>query len=431
MDVRSLKLYLPHKMGKWTSAHCDDVLNTKIKSLVSGAIKRAMLEKEKMEPTISYRDFVEELEPGDSFTTSIIDIMVKELADRRNRTNVGDRKLIAERTAKSLRALSMDYKSIRRRSVARRPVLSEYLTSPPARVVDMDDDDEFDHLLDPMSSTIEGVRINSNLYDAYGSDSWNDGWIGSAGATTVVQHRSPTPTDVLSGSDPQTQSSPPAADVRRNNMPTSLFGPMPLSHASPSRVSSIRRPIRSRTVDFNDFTSRRRPNMRDSHSTIRDSLRQSLGILSESPEPSHVTDSRERESSWTTASSTRRFFPLPRRSRVRDSPPAEIIDIIEDRSEPRSAPPSSYWFPFPSPVTSRSPISSPIAEISEERTLAVPRLRRGGVRAPESILSRHASPLADLAALPSPVSLGDTADIGDRERARSSLSVPPETELIS
>lgn len=36
-----------------------------------------MLEKEKMEPTISYRDFVEELEPGDSFTTSIIDIMVK------------------------------------------------------------------------------------------------------------------------------------------------------------------------------------------------------------------------------------------------------------------------------------------------------------------------------------------------------------------
>ncbi|PBK69969.1 hypothetical protein ARMSODRAFT_154305 [Armillaria solidipes] len=202
-------------MGKWTSAHCDDVLNTKIKSLVSGAIKRAMLEKEKMEPTISYRDFVEELEPGDSFTTSIIDIMVKELADRRNRT-MSDRKLIAERTAKSLRALSMDYKSIRRRSVARRPMLSEYLTSPPARVVDMDDDDEFDHLLDPMSSTIEGVRINSNLYDAYGSDSWNDGWIGSAGATTVVQHRSPTPTDVLSGSDPQTQSSPPAADARRN-----------------------------------------------------------------------------------------------------------------------------------------------------------------------------------------------------------------------
>ncbi|KAK0243103.1 hypothetical protein EDD85DRAFT_813920 [Armillaria nabsnona] len=415
-------------MGKWTSAYCDDVLNTKIKSLVSGAIKRAMLEKDKMEPTISYRDFVEGLDPGDSFTTSIIDIMVKELADRRNRTNLGDRKLIAERTAKSLRALSMDYKSIRRRSVARRPMLSEYLTSPPARVVDMDDDDEFDHLLDPMSSTIEGVRINSNLYDAYGSDSWNDGWIGSAGATTVVQHRSPTPTDVLSGSDPQTQSSPPAAaDVRRNSMSTSLFGPMPSSHTSPSRVSSIRRPIRSRTVDFNDFTSRRR-------STIRDSLRQSLGILSESPEPSHVTDSRERESAWTTttASSARRFFPLPtRRSRTRDSPPAEIIDIIEDRSEARSAPPSSYWFPFPSPVTSRSPNGSPTTEISEERTLAVPRLRHGGVRAPESILSRHASPLADLAALPSPVSLGDTADIGDRERARSSLSVPPETELIS
>ncbi|KAK0206861.1 hypothetical protein DFS33DRAFT_1317583 [Desarmillaria ectypa] len=409
-------------MGKWTSDYCDDVLNTKIKSLVSGAIRRAMLEKEKMEPTISYRDFVEDLEPGDSFTTSIIDIMVKELADRRNRQNLGDRKLIAERTAKSLRALSMDYKIIRRRSVARRPMLSEYLTSPPARVVDMDDDDEFDHLLDPMSSTIEGVRINSNLYDAYGSDSWNDGWIGSAGATTVVQHRSPTPTDVLSGSDPQTQSSPPA-DVRHNSMPS--FAPITSSHTSPSRVSSIRRPIRSRTVDFNDFTSRRR-------STIRDSLRQSLGILSEGPESSHIADSREREPAWTSSSSSaRRFFPLPRRGRPRDSPPAEIIDIVEDRNEPRSAPPSSYWFPFPSPVTSRSPVSSPTTEISEERTLAVPRLRRGGVRPPESMLSRHASPLADLGALPSPVSLGDTADTGDRDRARSSLSVPPETELIS
>ncbi|KAK0461795.1 uncharacterized protein EV420DRAFT_1527233 [Desarmillaria tabescens] len=407
-------------MGKWTSDYCDDVLNAKIKSLVSGAIKRAMLEKEKMEPTISYGDFVEDLEPGDSFTASIIDIMVKELADRRNRQNLGDRKLIAERTAKSLRALSMDYKVIRRRPVARRPMLSEYLTSPPARVVDMDDDDEFDHLLDPMSSTIEGVRINSNLYDAYGSDSWNDGWGG--GATTVVQHRSPTPTDVLSGSDPQTQSSPPA-DVRRNIMPSSLFAPITSSHTSPSRVSSIRRPIRSRTVDFNDFTSRRR-------STIRDSLRQSLGILSEGPEPSHIADSRERESAWTSSSSSaRRFFPLPRRSRPRDSPPAEIIDIVEDRSESRSAP--SYWFPFPSPVTSRSPVSSPTTEVSEERTLAVPRLRRGGVRAPESMLSRHASPLADLGTLPSSVSLGDTTDTGDRDRARSSQSVPPETELIS
>ncbi|KAG7447499.1 uncharacterized protein BT62DRAFT_993194 [Guyanagaster necrorhizus] len=408
-------------MGKWTSDYCDDILNTKIKSLVSGAIKRAMLEKEKTEPTISYRDFVEELEPGDSFTASIIDIMVKELADRRSRQNLSDRKLIAERTAKSLRALTMDYKIIRRRSIARRPMLSEYLTSPPARVVDMDDDDEFDHLLDPMSSTMEGVRINSNLYDAYGNDSWNDGWIGSTGAPTVVRHRSPTPTDVLSGSDPQVQS-PPPADVRRNSTSSSMLSSITSSHTSPSRVPSIRRPFRSRTVDFNEFTSRRR-------STIRDSLRQSLGILSESPEPSHITDSRERESAWPpSSSSARRFFPLPRRGRLRDSPPAEIIDIVEENGEPRSALPSSRWYPFPTPVTSRSPVSMPTTEISEERTLAVPRLRRGGVRAPESMLSRHASPLADIGTLPSPVSLGDTADIGDGDRARSGLSVPPETE---
>jgi len=41
----------------------------------SGAIKRSALEK--TEPTINYESFVNELDTGDSFTTSIIDILVK------------------------------------------------------------------------------------------------------------------------------------------------------------------------------------------------------------------------------------------------------------------------------------------------------------------------------------------------------------------
>ena len=40
-----------------------------------GAVKRSKLEK--AEPTISYETFVEDLDPGDSFTTSLIEILVK------------------------------------------------------------------------------------------------------------------------------------------------------------------------------------------------------------------------------------------------------------------------------------------------------------------------------------------------------------------
>lgn len=40
----------------------------------TGAINRAAVEKE---PTITYEDFVNELDTGDAFTTSLIDILVK------------------------------------------------------------------------------------------------------------------------------------------------------------------------------------------------------------------------------------------------------------------------------------------------------------------------------------------------------------------
>lgn len=41
----------------------------------SGTIKRSKLDKS--EPTISYEHFVEDLDIGDSFTTSVIEILVK------------------------------------------------------------------------------------------------------------------------------------------------------------------------------------------------------------------------------------------------------------------------------------------------------------------------------------------------------------------
>jgi hypothetical protein len=44
-------------------------------TLSAGALKRSKIDK--IEPTISYETFVEELDGGDSFTTSLIDALVK------------------------------------------------------------------------------------------------------------------------------------------------------------------------------------------------------------------------------------------------------------------------------------------------------------------------------------------------------------------
>ncbi|KAI0340740.1 hypothetical protein BDW22DRAFT_1333608, partial [Trametopsis cervina] len=79
----------------------DDVLRDKFKSMVNGAIKRAKLEKG--EPNITYESFVTELDIGDSFTTSLVDILVKEIASRHTRLDPFDRNHISEKTAKSLR----------------------------------------------------------------------------------------------------------------------------------------------------------------------------------------------------------------------------------------------------------------------------------------------------------------------------------------
>ena len=75
-----------------TPSYVDDVLHAKISNMVyvfifaeicdqkrnlfysSGAIRRMAVEKE---PSISYESFVNELDTGDSFTLSLVDILVK------------------------------------------------------------------------------------------------------------------------------------------------------------------------------------------------------------------------------------------------------------------------------------------------------------------------------------------------------------------
>ncbi|KZT24565.1 hypothetical protein NEOLEDRAFT_1067271, partial [Neolentinus lepideus HHB14362 ss-1] len=117
-----------------TVDYCDDVLRSKLKGLLQGAIKRSKLEQG--QSTISYEMFVDELDEGDSFTASLMDILVKELADRRTRSHEADRHLICDSTAKGLRSLASTSSVYRPRTIpryaSRRSInLAEYLAVPP------------------------------------------------------------------------------------------------------------------------------------------------------------------------------------------------------------------------------------------------------------------------------------------------------------
>ncbi|KDR84037.1 hypothetical protein GALMADRAFT_236632 [Galerina marginata CBS 339.88] len=360
-------------MGKWTPNYVDDVLHSKISSLVSGAIRRTSVENE---PSITYENFVNELDSGDSFTTSIIDLLVKEVADRRTRANANDRKLISERTIKNLRLLASNTRSYPNRtsgrSHARRAVnLTEYFTSSPNELDMDDDDDEFGDPVSENPTTIEGARVNSDLYDAFATSPWPP-------ASTRRIANSPSPVSDEWPLPPPLPRSPPSS-----SRPWSSTTTTTASTAVPSNLSrqaSIRRAAaRSRMVDFHDFTHRRRSTTRDTGAS-----------RTEAPAET-VTEPREVPPSQT----VRRFFPFPRTRRHQTSTNptwSEFSDTLSpDSDEPvhyfSIEPTAAMWYDHAG--DSRA---SPDAE-ETDNLLRAPRLRRGGVRAPESMLSRHASPI--------------------------------------
>lgn len=304
---------------------------------------------------------------------------VQELAERRTRSAPGDRRLIADRTAKSLRLLATPIRVYQERRRRTTHLTSEYLTAPPEEMELDEDDDEFENMLD---GAMEGARVNSDLYDAYGTHSWTHPFARRGMA-------SPTPP---STSEDSSSIPPPLLSPTVSNRLTSWTLPSaaPLSMTtSLARQTSIRRPARSRTVDFNDFTNRR-----------RSSIRESLGSRADAADAS---ESRE----WNRNSqSARRFFPFSRTRHHNSSgvlPLSEFGDssaLLDAPEEPGTflaadpSPSSAAWFSFPTPLTSASPShDGHDTETSDERAQGgTPRLRRGGVRPPESMLSRHASP---------------------------------------
>ncbi|CAL1700411.1 unnamed protein product [Somion occarium] len=402
-------------MGRWTLDHHDDVLRSKLKSLVAGACKRAQLEKG--EPSITYEAFVEELDEGDSFTTSLIDVLVKEMAERRIRPNPNDRRLISERTAKTLRAQAAPLHIYRGRTARlpnRRFNASDYLSAPPDELELSASDEDLDTFAQT-SSGLEGVRLNSELYDAFLPVSYHsmDGGLGGNGESSshAAAGSASTPELDREGVTSPRPVSPPFSGFQARNqggfwVTSSSFG----SGANTTRPQ--RRPVRSRTIDFNDFTLRRR-------STMRQSSSQNSDHNARSEDPADGTwrfapfPGRGEDESATTRSTSRRFFGSisghrrhevgsgePWSSEPREPsplpipPPRSVSENVESHTSTGQSS-SQLWFSLTNHNMSNPTINSVPAsgtptgsDPGDERRLAVaPRLRRGGIRSLPSPLT--------------------------------------------
>ena len=361
------------------------------------------------------------------------------MADRRNRASPSERRLIGERTIRSLRNLTSharSYPSNRHSSRAhtRRTLNHADLSSaPPYELMEDDDDDEF---MDNVATTIEGARVNSDLYDAFGN--------GSAGSGTAVGlsftpwppssarriTASPSPVSDEWHPPPPLRS-PTSASTR----PWSVLGsmsPLPTAAGALSRQMSIRRAARSR-VDFSEHSQRRRSSMRES-------------LLSPRPDaPESVLEPRER---YRAAPSARRFFsslphpPSRRLETAAGSGPMWSADhsdtLSPDMEESIPYIPHEHtgtWIGHPWTYDHSS--TSPEVEVREEGDTLVlrpPRLRRGGVRPPEDLIhSRHASPViittdssstSAVAVVPSVLASTPTSPIAARPAEEENASIP-------
>ncbi|GBE79869.1 hypothetical protein SCP_0210710 [Sparassis crispa] len=408
-------------MGKWTLEYHDDVLRNKMKSLVTGAVKRIRLEHG--EPLISYEAFVEELDEGDSFTASIIDVLVKEMAERRTRPNPIDRRLISERTAKTLRMQAAPLHIYRNRhnlgrASSRRSFPFMDYAAQAEDTQGSDDDDEFGSVVGGGNGPFEGVRLNTELFDAYNNaHELPDLPHYPHSEPTPLATGSPEPADGprdrYGVTSPRPISPPILSSTYRNNNAWAMLGN---SSSNLTRQSSIRRPARSRTVDFNEFTHHRRSNIR----SLRDSGHADNTASASSAWRFRLRDeSPSREEALAglpAAPPARRFFPLSPWSQARNRREAGLaFPWTSETTEPGPSAPSArpadlspggtpsssqMWYTLTATAAEASAAPPDVTAGSSDsagdgRSAVAPRLRRGGVRAPESLLSRHVSPATE------------------------------------
>ncbi|KAI0311024.1 hypothetical protein OF83DRAFT_1152786 [Amylostereum chailletii] len=402
-------------MGKWTSEHYDDVLSSKIKSLVSGAVKRSRLEK--AEHTISYEAFVEELDSGDSFTTSLIELLVKELAERRQRQATTDKHLISDSTCKGLRMLAAPQRTYRRGLVSRRTInLTDYLAVPPPDEMEVDDEDEDDgsteNLLDP-TGALEGARMTTALWDAYSrgqpeahtSTSTGTGTSSTSASTARARARLTTRPSMYREEIQAIRRSSARSPSSTDPLGT-LFNATSNQPTLPSSLSR-RPPARSRprVTDFDEFTSRRRSVTRESSTSgartpaADDARRNSNG---NNAWPGHrFFLNHRRTEPWSDSeagSGTPPPVPPPVRSTTLRDPSAFLTWLTgagAEESLPPLPPPRSLTLRAASASFGADEDGDEEAEASQPPSQPPsqgPRsLRRGGVPRPEDLMPWHVS----------------------------------------
>jgi len=370
--------------------------------------------------------FVDELDEGDSFTASLMDILVKELADRRTRSHEADRHLICDSTAKGLRSLASTSSVYRPRTIpryaSRRSInLAEYLAVPPDPM-DLESGDHFneeDFVAHPTGPPSRASREVRDFYDAY-----LGARLRSQTASSSREQSGEPPENNPADDAPTNLQRPlmgwlsPRAETRRS--PSASSGP------SLARQGPIRRATRSRTVDFNDFTSRRRLELR--HNATDDSAPTLDEYPAEGLAREELLDFPSAEAALharSLSAPTRRFeihLPSWRHGAgsedVSSTPWTEVPNTVSETSQlhtPRLTPLSqlieaSRVLEPPVNYTSeaQSRLDESIRRIESAR-LTAPRLRRGGLRAPESLLpSGSRSPLRSMHASPFPRSRSES-----------------------
>jgi hypothetical protein len=332
--------------------------------------------------------------------TFVTQLCPQELAERRSRPPYADRQSIADRTAKVLRQLATPSLVYRERPFVRNTLSSRRVVNlselPNMSQEEMDveeEDDDFEALMDN-SSTVEGVRLNPDLYEAY-----TPAWTPTMGSAIPRRPPSSNATSLASTAAPEssTDTASLSAPIANRTPPwTFTSGTIP---PSLQRQPSIRRPTRgSRTMDFSDFTSRRRSTIRQNAAQEGGSSRSEeisddsgVTLLLPGDEEVPVVQLPNESASTSRGLSTRRLFPMNRaRPRREGNEPA--LSPLPEPSWLEEA--SDSWFALPTPISS-SP--SQDADSGEERSLvppSAPRLRRGGLRAPESMVL-HAPALVE------------------------------------
>lgn len=290
-------------------------------------------------------------------------------------------------------------------------------------LIDDEEDDEMTSFLDPHPpSVLEGTRMNTEVYDAL--NPWPHNPPSSVTAPRMVP-ASPSP---VADEWPVIRPWSASAGGGSSSAPSTL-----------SRQASIRRAQRSRVVDFNEFTHRRRTTNRDARADSALGAEGREG--SAGTGPTGAPAGPNTTSAWSTGGTVRRFFPFPPRSSFatannlarRISSPA-IPPLFEYSPESPSQPFGAQYYevvgsalPIRSSSVDENTVAGSLAgannETPDDVLTRAPRLRRGGVRPPET-LTRHRSPVFVVTASPPPQHPSGETDIIPSEPSAAADHIP-------